>query len=124
MPFIWKASFGGLGSPERAVSEQNYLKSDLEFAGVPVPVMRSAVATWTRGCGGLDHDRLTALVRDLWEGPLFECRAVAIILLERNTKLLDPADTELIEYLLRRCGTWALVDGHRHQRRRGTRRKA
>ncbi|HET7015189.1 MAG TPA: DNA alkylation repair protein [Streptosporangiaceae bacterium] len=100
----------GLGRPERAVSEQNYLKSDLEFAGVAVPVMRSAVATWTRECGGLDHDRLTALVRALWEGPLFECRAVATILLERNTKLLGPADTELIEYLLRRCGTWALVD--------------
>jgi 3-methyladenine DNA glycosylase AlkD len=99
-----------LGSPERAAQEQNYLKSDLEFAGVRVPAMRSAVATWTRGCGGLDHDRLTALVRDLWDRPLFESRAVATIFLERNAKLLGPADTDLIEYLLRRCGTWALVD--------------
>jgi len=72
--------------------------------------MRSVVATWTREIGGLDHDRLTALVRALWEGPLFESRAVATILLERNAKLLGPADTELIEYLLRRCGTWALID--------------
>jgi 3-methyladenine DNA glycosylase AlkD len=99
-----------LGRPERAAEEQNYLKSDLEFAGVRVPVMRATVATWTRGGGGLDHDRLTALVRDLWERPLFECRAVATIFLERNTKLLGPADTDLIEYLLRHCGTWALVD--------------
>jgi 3-methyladenine DNA glycosylase AlkD len=100
-----------LGSPQHAADEQNYLKSDLEFAGVAVPVMRSMVATWTREIGGLDHDRLTALVRALWESPLFESRAVAVILLERSTRLLGPADTELIENLLRRCGTWALVDG-------------
>jgi 3-methyladenine DNA glycosylase AlkD len=100
----------GLGSPERAAGEQNYLKSDLEFAGVTVPVMRSATAAWTRDCGGLDHDRLVALIRALWEGPLFECRAVATILLERNTKLLGPADTGLIEFLLRHSATWALVD--------------
>ncbi len=108
--FHWESILRGLGSPERAVSEQNYLKSAMEFAGVTVPDMRAAVATWTRNCGGLDHDRLTALVEALWEGPLFESRVVATIFLERNTRLLDPADTDLIEYLLRRCGTWALVD--------------
>ncbi len=101
----------GLGSPERAASERSYLKSDLEFAGVTVPVMRSTVAAWTRDCGVLDHDRLTALVAALWERPLFDCRAVAVILAERNTRLLEPADTELLEYLLRHSGTWALVDG-------------
>jgi 3-methyladenine DNA glycosylase AlkD len=100
-----------LGSPERAADEQNYLKSDLEFAGVAVPVMRSTVATWTRARGGLDHDELTATVRALWDRPLFECRVVAVILLERNTRLLSPADTDLIEYLLRHSGTWALIDG-------------
>ena len=51
------------------------------------------------------------LARGLWDRPLFECRAVAVILLERNARLLNPADTELVEYLLRNSGTWALVDG-------------
>jgi len=100
-----------LGSPERAASHQNYLKSDLEFAGVTVPEMRSALAAWTREQGGLDHDRLTALARALWDRPLYECRLAADILLERNTRLLGPADTDLVEYLLRHSGTWALVDG-------------
>ena len=100
-----------LGNPERAADEQNYLKSDLEFAGVAVPVMRSTVASWTRERGGLDHDELAALARSLWDRPLFECRAVAVILLERNARLLGPADTDLLEYLLRNSGTWALVDG-------------
>jgi len=100
-----------LGSPKRAADEKRYLKSDMEFAGVAVPVMRSTVAAWTRERGGLDHDELTATARALWDRPLFECRAVAVILLERNTRLLSPADTGLIEYLLRHSGTWALVDG-------------
>jgi 3-methyladenine DNA glycosylase AlkD len=101
----------GLGRPERAASEQNYLKSDLEFAGVAVPIMRSVAATWTRERGGLDHAQLTGVARALWDRPLFECRAMAVILLERNARLLGPADTDLIEHLLRNSGTWALVDG-------------
>lgn len=100
-----------LGDPERAASEKAYLKSDLEFAGVTVPVMRTAIAAWTKELGGLDHDRLTAVVRALWPRPLYECRQSAVILLERNAKLLGPADIELLEHLLRNSGTWALVDG-------------
>ena len=50
-----EATLRGLGTPERAVSAKAYLKSDLEFAGVPVPAMRAAVAAWTKNCGGLDR---------------------------------------------------------------------
>ena len=34
-----------------------------------------------------------------------------MILLERNSRLLALPDADLIEYLLRHSGTWALVDG-------------
>jgi 3-methyladenine DNA glycosylase AlkD len=125
-----------LGSAERAAGSKAYLKSDLEFAGVAVPVMRTAIADWTRersglahgglahggldhggldhgglDHGGLDHDRLVAVVRALWTRPLYECRQSAVILLERNVRLLTPSDIDLLEHLLRHSGTWALVDG-------------
>jgi 3-methyladenine DNA glycosylase AlkD len=100
-----------VGSAERAASEKAYLKSDLEFAGVTVPVMRSTLAEWTRGCGVLDHDRLADVARALWTRQLYECRQSAVILLERNVRLLSPTDIELLEHLLRNSGTWALVDG-------------
>ncbi len=100
-----------LGTPERAASAKAYLKSDLEFAGVPVPAMRSAVAAWCRGCGGLTSGRLTAMTRALWDSSLYESRQAAVILLERNTRLLALADADVLEYLLRNSGTWALVDG-------------
>jgi len=51
------------------------------------------------------------MVTALWERPVFECRLAAVVVLERAARLLQPADLPLIENLLRRSGTWALVDG-------------
>jgi 3-methyladenine DNA glycosylase AlkD len=100
-----------LGTPRRAASEKAYLKSDLEFAGVPVPVTRSLVRSWCRDRPGLSRTELIAVSRALWARPLFECRMAATLLLERNTGLLRAADAGLLEDLLRTSFTWALVDG-------------
>ena len=100
-----------VGNAGRAASAKAYLKSDLEFAGVAVPAMRAEVALWCKNCGGLDRERLTAMVRALWASPLYESRQSAALLLERNVRLLEVADADLVEYLLRNSGTWALVDG-------------
>ena len=48
----WERELRGLGTAERAVSEKAYLKSDLEFAGVPVPAMRAMVAAWCKARPG------------------------------------------------------------------------
>jgi len=107
----WERELRRLGTPEQAASEKAYLKSDLDFAGVPVPAMRAMVAAWCRARPELGHDELTALVRALWASPLYERRQSAVILLERAWPLLGPADLALVEDLLRASGTWALVDG-------------
>jgi 3-methyladenine DNA glycosylase AlkD len=100
-----------LGAAERAGSERAYLKVDLEFAGVAVPVIRSEVARWCRDCGELTRARLTATAAALWASDLFESRLAAEILLERKARLLAAGDIDLVEHMLRTCGTWALVDG-------------
>jgi 3-methyladenine DNA glycosylase AlkD len=100
-----------LGSPGWASNSKAYLKIDLEFAGVSVPAIRSAVVTWTGRRGRLPHDQLTAIAAALWESPLFESRLAAEFLLERHARLLLAADIDLAEHLLRNSGTWALVDG-------------
>ena len=99
------------GSPDRAGSEKAYLKIDLEFAGLAVPVIRSVVLIWIKERGGLSHDDLTGITQQLWTSELFEARLAAEIMLERNAKLLVPADLDLIEHFLRHSGTWALIDG-------------
>jgi 3-methyladenine DNA glycosylase AlkD len=107
----WERELRERGSADRAVSDKAYLKSDLEFAGTGVPAIRAMVAAWCKTRRDLSGDELTGLVRALWSRPLYECRQAAVILLERTGNLLGPDDMTLIESLLRRSRTWALVDG-------------
>jgi len=99
------------GSPDRAASSQNYLKSSLEFAGTTVPAIRVIVTRWRRAHPNLTRQQLTQLAAALWDGPIFECRLAAIILLTDRRQLLTAADAELVERFLRTAGTWALIDG-------------
>jgi 3-methyladenine DNA glycosylase AlkD len=107
----WEAALRTAGTPERAEQERAYLKSDLEFAGVSVPAMRRIVVSWCRTRPGLDRAELVAMAAALWASALYERRQCAVLLLERSVRLLEAADLRLVEYLLRDCQTWALVDG-------------
>jgi 3-methyladenine DNA glycosylase AlkD len=97
-------------NPARAPAEKAYLKSDLEFLGVGLPAMRQIVRAVKRQHGGLDRERLVALVSILWKTPVFERRMVAVLLLEAFEPLLQPADIALLERLIRQSKTWAFVD--------------
>lgn len=99
------------GSPQRAASEQNYLKSKLEFAGTTVPRARAIVTAWRRAHPQLTRQRLTEVADALWDGPVFECRLAAVLLLTDRRALLQADDVTLVERMLRTAGTWALVDG-------------
>jgi 3-methyladenine DNA glycosylase AlkD len=107
----WERSLRQAGSPERAVQAKAYLKSDLDFAGVAVPAMRSRVTAWCRARPGLTREQLTSVTVALWGSPLYECRQSAVLLLEGTGRLLVTGDINLIESLLRTSRTWALVDG-------------
>jgi len=96
-----------VGTPERAVSEKKYLKSDLEFLGATVWQTRAATRELTPP---LDHDALVREVTDLWAAPVFERRMAATFLLERDARQLSVDDLGLIERLIRQSKTWALVD--------------
>jgi 3-methyladenine DNA glycosylase AlkD len=99
-----------LGRPQRAVSEQAYLKSDLEHFGTSVPDVRSAAKRFLRERPTLTHDELVALVDELWSAPVHERRMASVELLVARPKLLDQHDLVWLESLLRTSFTWALVD--------------
>ena len=107
----WERALRRDGTAARAASEKAYLKSELDFAGAGVPAIRALVAGWSKARPALQHDQVTGLARALWGSPLYECRQAAVVLLERTSHLLGPADTGLLEHLLRTSRTWALVDG-------------
>src|SRR6186713_3559445 len=96
-----------VGTPERAVSEKKYLKSDLEFLGATVWQTRAATRELTPPLG---HDALVREATELWAAPVFERRMAATFLLDRDARQLSVDDLGLIERLIRESNTWALVD--------------
>ena len=100
----------GVATPERAEAEKRYLKSDLRFMGATVGQIRTAVRELSAG-RSLDHGGLMAVVEDLWSVPVHERRMAAVLLLDRNARMLDVHDLPLLERLVRESRTWALVDG-------------
>jgi GrpB-like predicted nucleotidyltransferase (UPF0157 family) len=57
---------------ERAGQAKRYLKSDLDFLGVGVPAIRSAVGDVARTRRELDRDGVLAWARALWREPVRE----------------------------------------------------
>lgn len=98
-------------NPDRAVKEQQYLKSDLAHYGVSVPVIHRLA---THAAAGLDRSSLLVLVTRLWdepaEAPVFERRFLAADLLSNRTDLLKPDDMPFVERLCREARTWAIID--------------
>ena len=105
-----EAAIRAAGTPERAVSEQAYLKIGLEFTGTAVPAARAIIQSWRRDHPGVTRDLLTGVAAALWSRPVFDCRMAAVLLLADQRALLTAADVPLLERLLRDSGTWALVD--------------
>jgi 3-methyladenine DNA glycosylase AlkD len=105
-----EAEIAALGTPERAISEQAYLKSELRHFGTRVPAVRKVVKAWLRANSTLTHDELFAVADALWVRPVHESRSAAIELLNARPTLVDVADIGWIERHLRECRTWALVD--------------
>ena len=99
-----------VGNEDRAAGAKAYLKSDLEFIGVAAKPLRTVARAFLADHPEIDRQSLVGLVQALWRRPVFELKAVAVALLERRTGDLVTGDLDLVEDLLRRSHTWALVD--------------
>ena len=102
--------FTAAGDPQAASAEQRYLKSDLHFFGVRVPVIRQTAKAFHREHRTFDRDSLVALAAALWETDWHELRSVGIALLELYGPVLQGDDMAFVESLLDRANTWAHVD--------------
>ncbi len=111
---LLQQQLAAVATPQRAVSERAYLKSDLQHLGTTVPAMRSIVKAWWRtheaAHGKLTHDELFALADALWAKPVHESRMAAVELLVAKPALLGLDDVPWLYNTLRDCRTWALLD--------------
>jgi 3-methyladenine DNA glycosylase AlkD len=99
------------GTAARAVHDKAYLKSSLEHAGTPLPVIRAVARGLRREHPDLDASTAFALADELWKGSLHERRMLAVVTLQQYADTMGPGDLERLEPFVRQSGTWALVDG-------------
>ncbi len=66
----------------RAVGAKAYLKSELEFLGVPVPIVRATALDFLASHSDLAKEQLVALVRALWATEVHELRSLGVALLD------------------------------------------
>jgi 3-methyladenine DNA glycosylase AlkD len=99
------------GTSVRAVHEKAYLKSSLEHAGTPLPVIRAVAQRIRREHPDLHSSTAFALATELWKGSLHERRMLAVMTLQQYADTMGPRSLERLEPFVRQSGTWALVDG-------------
>ena len=101
------------GTPKRAEWDKSYLKSPLELMhyGVSVPELHKQVKAFIKAYPGLHVEDFIALVEALWQRPLHDSRAFAILLLGQRKVELRPEHIGLVEWMVRDSHTWAYVDG-------------
>ena len=99
-----------LADAERARQAKKYLKSDLDFLGVSVPGIRSAVTGTARSGPDPGRAGVLAWARTLWREPTHERRTAAIEVLRHYPRSLEPADLALVEAWIREAHGWAYVD--------------
>ncbi len=105
------AELRAAGTPERAVKERAYLKSQLHHYGTGVPGIRRITKAACREHGPLDREQAMALARELWAEPVHELRTAAVEVLAMHRRELGAGDLGFVERLIRESRTWALVDG-------------
>jgi 3-methyladenine DNA glycosylase AlkD len=105
-----EASLRERGTPERALQEQAYLKSSLTHLGTTVPDTRTLVKAFMRAHPELSALQVRELAAELWDSPIFERRAAAVMVLIADEARSEPGDLALVERFLRAAQTWALVD--------------
>jgi len=101
----------GRGTPERALHDRAYLKSERMHYGASVPVIRAVAEGVASTYPTLGHDEVITLAHALWATQVHDLRVTTVELLDLFGDRLGPADGPVIEDLLRDAGTWALVDG-------------
>ena len=101
---------GSLGTEERAANEKRYLKSEIQHYGVSVPLIRKTARGFARSRKDVAKPDVVMLIEELWSRDVYELRKLAVNILAARIVEFDVCDVILIERLLRKSFTWALID--------------
>jgi 3-methyladenine DNA glycosylase AlkD len=100
-----------LADPVRAAPMRAYMKDHFAYLGIATPQRRAAVTPLLRRVAGIDGDQLLVLANELWLLPRREYQYVALDLLARYWKSLNPDHVEPLLALVQQKSWWDSVDG-------------
>lgn len=105
------AALEAAADPARAASMQAYLRNQFVFLGVAAPQRRLAANTWLARLQGVGSDVLLEQAQLLWQQPQREYQHVALDMLARYQRQLNPAHVPALLALARQRAWWDSVDG-------------
>src|SRR5690348_5332504 len=98
------------GTPKRARSDKAYLKSDLRFYGVTLPVLHGVVREYAREHPEIDRRQLREIALGAFATESHDLRSAAIGLLDRKRALLVERDLPWLIDIADASNTWAHID--------------
>jgi 3-methyladenine DNA glycosylase AlkD len=104
-------AFESVPDPSRAEQMKRYMKDRFDFYGIPTAVRRTILSEHIRNYSLPEWTGIHTIVRELWELDQREYQMLAIDLLNRMKKKLEPGDLPLLEYLITHKSWWDSVDG-------------
>lgn len=98
------------GSPTLAAARQSEIGGTTTFLGADGDAIRAAAGDLAATYPQMGRAQMTAFVRTLWQSRIHELRAVGVELLAARAALLEAADFDFLEQLLKESETDGLAE--------------
>lgn len=95
---------------EKAEQMKRYMKNQFPFLGIPSPERKQLLATFLTEHHKPTIEELPSIIHSLWELPEREYAYIALNLLEKNVKKLNPSFLPLLETLIITNSWWDTID--------------
>jgi 3-methyladenine DNA glycosylase AlkD len=95
---------------ENAGPMEAYMRNQFEFLGIRTPERKVLLSAFLKENGKPDLEELPAVVRTLWAQPEREFQYLALTLLDKERKNLNPEYLSLLEELVVTKSWWDTID--------------
>jgi 3-methyladenine DNA glycosylase AlkD len=103
-------TFRGYENKELAGPMEAYMRNQFPFLGIKTPERKAIFREFLKQYSQPELEDLPAIVKELWHQPEREFQYIALALLEKQLKNLDPSYLLLLEELIVEKSWWDTVD--------------
>jgi 3-methyladenine DNA glycosylase AlkD len=105
-----KSFFEKQANPLTAAPMKKYMREQFEYLGIKSPQVTSLLREFIKSNGLPPVEKLDLICRELWNLPQREFQYIAMNLISKYEKKLEPEFIETLEYLITTKSWWDTVD--------------